>query len=36
MAALAHGVPMVLVPIAADQPDIASRCNEAGVTTIAL
>jgi len=32
MAALAHGVPMVLVPIAADQPDIASRCNEAGVS----
>ena len=32
MAALAHGVPMVLVPIAADQPDIASRCDEAGVS----
>lgn len=32
MAALAHGLPMVLVPIAADQPAIASRCDEAGVS----
>ncbi len=31
MAALAHGLPLVLVPIAADQPDNAARCAALGV-----
>jgi UDP:flavonoid glycosyltransferase YjiC (YdhE family) len=34
MAALAHGLPQVIVPIAADQPENARRCEAlgAGVT----
>ena len=31
MAALDHGLPMVILPIAADQPDNARRCTELGV-----
>jgi len=31
LAALAHGIPQVMVPIAADQPDNAVRCTAAGV-----
>ena len=31
LAALAHGIPQVIVPIAADQPDNAVRCTAAGV-----
>jgi MGT family glycosyltransferase len=31
MAALVHGLPLVLVPIAADQPDNAARCAALGV-----
>jgi MGT family glycosyltransferase len=31
LAALAHGIPQVMVPITADQPDNAERCAAAGV-----
>jgi UDP:flavonoid glycosyltransferase YjiC (YdhE family) len=31
LAALAHGIPQVMVPITADQPDNAERCTAAGV-----
>jgi MGT family glycosyltransferase len=31
LAALAHGIPQVMVPITADQPDNAERCVAAGV-----
>lgn len=31
MAALTHGLPLVMVPISADQPDNADRCAELGV-----
>lgn len=31
MAALAHGLPMVIIPVAADQPHNARRCRELGV-----
>jgi UDP:flavonoid glycosyltransferase YjiC (YdhE family) len=31
MAALSHGLPMVIVPVRADQPDNARRCAELGV-----
>src|SRR4051794_15543382 len=31
LAALAHGLPMVLLPVAADQPENADRCVAAGV-----
>ena len=31
MAALGHGLPMVIIPIAADQPDNARRCSQLGV-----
>jgi MGT family glycosyltransferase len=34
MAALAHGIPQVMVPIAADQPDNAARCEAAGVARV--
>ena len=34
LAALAHGVPQVMVPIAADQPDNAERCAAAGVARV--
>ena len=34
MAALTHGLPMVIVPIAADQPDNAERCAKLGVARI--
>ncbi len=30
-AALSHGLPLVLIPIAADQPDHARRCGELGL-----
>lgn len=31
LAALAHGVPLVVLPVAADQPENAERCSAAGV-----
>lgn len=31
MAALGHGLPMVIVPVSADQPDNAHRCEQLGV-----
>ena len=34
LTALAHGIPQVMVPIAADQPDNAERCLAAGVTRV--
>jgi UDP:flavonoid glycosyltransferase YjiC (YdhE family) len=34
LAALAAGVPMVMVPLAADQPDNADRCAAAGVAAV--
>jgi UDP:flavonoid glycosyltransferase YjiC (YdhE family) len=34
MAALIHGLPMVIVPIAADQPENAERCAELGVAQV--
>ena len=34
LAALALGLPMVLVPIAADQPDNARRCEQLGVARV--
>ena len=34
MAALAHGLPMVVVPIAADQPENAERCAALGVARV--
>jgi MGT family glycosyltransferase len=34
MAALAHGIPQVMVPIAADQPYNAARCSAAGVAQV--
>ncbi len=34
LAALAHGLPQVMVPIAADQPDNAARCTAAGVARV--
>ena len=34
MAALGHGLPMVIIPIAADQPDNARRCSQLGVAQI--
>jgi len=36
LAALAHGLPQVMVPIAADQPDNAVRCAAAGVARVVL
>jgi UDP:flavonoid glycosyltransferase YjiC (YdhE family) len=34
LGALAHGIPQVMVPIAADQPDNAERCATAGAARI--
>jgi UDP:flavonoid glycosyltransferase YjiC (YdhE family) len=34
MAALVHGLPLVLVPIAADQPQNARRCSALGLARI--
>ena len=34
MAALAHGLPLVLVPIAADQPENSRRCASLGVAHV--
>jgi UDP:flavonoid glycosyltransferase YjiC (YdhE family) len=34
MAALAHGLPLVVVPISADQPENASRCAALGVGSV--
>ena len=34
LAALAHGVPLVLLPVAADQPENADRCAAAGVGVV--
>jgi UDP:flavonoid glycosyltransferase YjiC (YdhE family) len=34
MAALVHGIPHVMVPIAADQPYTAARCSAAGVAQV--
>jgi UDP:flavonoid glycosyltransferase YjiC (YdhE family) len=34
LAALAHGIPHVMVPIAADQPYNAARCSAAGVAQV--
>ena len=31
MTALDHGLPMVIVPVSADQPDNARRCEQLGV-----
>jgi len=34
MAALTHGLPMVIVPIMADQPENAERCAALGVAQV--
>lgn len=34
MAALRYGLPMVIIPIAADQPDNAQRCAEMGMARV--
>ncbi len=34
MTALGHGLPMVIVPVSADQPDNARRCQQLGVATV--
>jgi MGT family glycosyltransferase len=34
MTALSHGLPMVIVPISADQPDHARRCQQLGVAQV--
>ena len=34
LAALAAGTPMIIVPLAADQPDNADRCLAAGVARV--
>jgi UDP:flavonoid glycosyltransferase YjiC (YdhE family) len=34
MAALSHGLPMVILPVRADQPDNARRCAELGVARV--
>jgi UDP:flavonoid glycosyltransferase YjiC (YdhE family) len=34
MAALVHGLPLVLVPIVADQPQNARRCDALGLATV--
>ena len=34
IAALAHGIPQVITPIAADQPQNADRCAEAGAARV--
>ena len=34
LATLAHGLPMVLAPVAADQPDNARRCRDLGVAVV--
>lgn len=34
MAALSHGLPMVIVPVSADQPDNARRCEQLGVARV--
>jgi MGT family glycosyltransferase len=34
MAALGHGLPMVILPVAADQPDNARRCGQLGVARV--
>jgi UDP:flavonoid glycosyltransferase YjiC (YdhE family) len=34
MTALGHGLPMVIVPVSADQPDNARRCEQLGVATV--
>jgi MGT family glycosyltransferase len=34
MTALGHGLPMVIVPVSADQPDNARRCEQLGVAKI--
>lgn len=34
MTALGHGLPMVIVPVSADQPDNARRCEQLGVAAV--
>jgi UDP:flavonoid glycosyltransferase YjiC (YdhE family) len=34
LTALDHGLPMVIVPVSADQPDNARRCEQLGVATV--
>ena len=34
MTALSHGLPMVIVPVSADQPDNARRCEQLGVARV--
>ena len=34
LAALAHGLPSVLLPMGADQPENADRCEELGVSVV--
>lgn len=34
MSALGHGLPMVIVPVSADQPDNAQRCEQLGVAKV--
>ena len=36
MTALEHGLPMVVIPVAADQPDNARRCQQLGVAQVIL
>jgi UDP:flavonoid glycosyltransferase YjiC (YdhE family) len=34
MSALGHGLPMVIIPVSADQPDNARRCQQLGVAQV--
>jgi UDP:flavonoid glycosyltransferase YjiC (YdhE family) len=36
MTAIEHGLPMVVIPVAADQPDNARRCEQLGVAQVIL
>jgi UDP:flavonoid glycosyltransferase YjiC (YdhE family) len=36
LTALDHGLPMVIVPVSADQPDNAKRCEQLGVAMVVV